>query len=95
MNLAAFRVQFPEFAAAPDAMVQVFLDAAALQIDATVWLTLTDQGHGFLAAHKLALSPYGQAARLSPTRTAATRTTYYLHYEELRNCVTGGWARVC
>ncbi len=91
MNLAAFRVQFPEFAAAPDTLVQAFLDAAELQIDADVWLTLTDQGHGFLTAHKLALSPYGQAARLSKKG----ETTYYQHYQELRNSVTGGWIRVC
>ncbi len=91
MLLADWRVQFPEFAAAPDALVQAFLDASELQVDAEVWGTLFDQGHGYLTAHKLALSPYGQAARLSKKG----ETTYYPHFKEMQAGVTGGWIRVC
>ncbi len=91
MLLAAFRIQFPEFAACPDELAQAYLDAAALQVGAEVWGTLVDQGHGYLTAHKLALSPYGQAARLSKKG----ETTYYQHYQELRSSVAGGWIRVC
>ncbi len=93
MNLAAWRIQFPEFVACPDPLAQAYLDAALLQLDAEVWGNLLDQGHGYLTAHKLALSPYGQAARLS--KKNGGETTYYVHFRELQAGVSGGWIRVC
>lgn len=64
MNLAAFRVRFPEFETAGDSFVQAALDSAALETDAKLLGGFYDEAHGLLAAHKLAMSPYGMNARL-------------------------------
>jgi hypothetical protein len=88
MNLTAFRVQFPEFAKVPDALVQAHLDAADLEIDAEIWGVKADQGQGYLAAHKLTLSPFGQAARLV---SKGEGTTYFSHYNSLKHQVASGF----
>lgn len=90
-TLPAFRVQFPEFASVDDPMVQAWLDAAALEIDQVVWGEKAPQGHMYLAAHKMALSPYGQAARLAKN---ATDTTYNDHFTRLVGIVACGRGRV-
>ena len=46
-------------------MIQAFLNAAALEINLTVWGAKADQGTYYLAAHDLCLSPYGQNAKQS------------------------------
>lgn len=86
-----FRVQFPEFDSAGDTMVQAFLDAAALEIDLDVWGPKADQGRFYLAAHKLALSPFGQAARLAKDKDS---TTYWTHYTRLVSQVACGLHKV-
>lgn len=88
MALSTFRVQFPEFVKVPDALVQAHLDAAALEIDDEIWRTKADQGQGYLAAHKLTLSPFGQAARLAATNGT---TTYFTHYDTLKHQVAVGF----
>ncbi len=85
------------------------LNAAGLQIDTFVWgaygsstLTLADQGQMFLAAHKLAVTPFGQNAKMmQPTGkqgwTSAGgfgRTTYGQEYYLLMRNVSAGY-RVC
>lgn len=84
-------------------MVQAELDAAALQIDTAIWgayatlptststMTKADDGQRYLAAHKLALSPFGQAARLVAKDGG---TTYLTHYKKLQRQVSSGH-RVC
>lgn len=89
MQLEVFREQFPEFKNLGDSMVQAFLDAAALEVDADVWGTKEDQGIGYLAAHKMALSPYGQTARLG----GKDSSTYKAHYEDLVRQVGCGWLK--
>ena len=64
MNIAAFRIRFPEFETAPDSLVQMCLDVAAGETDAAAFSTAYDEAHGLLACHKLAISPYGQNARM-------------------------------
>ena len=56
-DTAGFRTRFPEFtlAIASDARVQLFLDDAALQINASAWGLKTDLGIYYLAAHSLAI----------------------------------------
>lgn len=96
MLLSTWRVQFPEFDAVSDPMAQAYLDAAALEVDLAVWGPKADQGIFYLAAHKLALSPYGQAARLAArasTKGTAT-TTYFEHFTNLVSQVTIGLSRV-
>lgn len=92
MNLATFRVQFPEFKAVADTFVQAHLDAAELEVDADVWGTKADQGIAYLAAHKMALSPMGQAAKLvNPDPKKGPLTTYHAHYLDLVRQVSSGF----
>lgn len=64
MILAAFRSRFPEFEEGSDGIVQACLDAAATELNATEIGASFDEAHGLLAAHKLAISPFGRAARM-------------------------------
>lgn len=64
MTLAAFKARFPEFVTAPDPMVQAVLDAAATELNADEIGAPFDEAHGMLTAHKLAISPFGRAARM-------------------------------
>ena len=86
MNLAAFRSAVPEFQTAGDTLVQSRLDQAALRMDLGVWGTRFDEGHGLLAAHLLALSPYGQMARMVSEKGA---TTYGTQFDTLTRIVAG------
>lgn len=88
MNLAAFRIQFPEFRSAADEYVQAYLDAAAVQLSETYWRTYYDQAHGYQAANLLAMAPNGQNARLDPTKTKTT--TYAERLQRLREEITFG-----
>jgi len=88
MTLAEFRVQFPEFVNAPDTLVNAMLAAALLEIDLEVWGAKADQGQGYLAAHKLALSPFGNATRMVLNGSGAT--VYRVHYEDLQSQVAKG-----
>lgn len=63
MDLAGFRARFPEFRTAPDAVVTAALTAAAGETS-TDFGDSYDEAHGLLAAHKLAISPFGQSARM-------------------------------
>lgn len=86
MTLEEFRIQFPEFSTTPDVQVDAFLAAADLEIDREVWEDKADQGQGYLAAHKLALSPMGNNARMVAKSAADTlhgQTTYGVHYDNL------------
>lgn len=84
-------IQFPEFVNASEALVNAMLTAAAEDIDPFVWGTKTDQGTGYLAAHKLAQSPYGQNVRLN---AKDGNTTYLLEYERIKRQVVVGAAFV-
>lgn len=86
-TLATFKVQFPEFANSGDPLLQAHLDAALLEIG-PVWGALADQGQMYLAAHKLALSPYGQNAKMVAKDGT---TTYQVHYQRLVGIVSSGY----
>jgi hypothetical protein len=87
MTLATFRAQFPEFVNAPDTLVNAMLAAALLEIDTEIWAAKADQGQGYLAAHKLALSPFGNGTRLVIN---GKDTTYLAHYSALVGQVSKG-----
>lgn len=53
---ALFKVRFPEFDTVADDRIQLFLDDAALVMDAGVWGDVYDLGQSYLAAHYLALA---------------------------------------
>ena len=85
-----------------DSLVVAFLGAAALELDLSVWgpygvvggnQTKADQGQMYLAAHKLAVSPLGQAAKMvaDPKRVGYERTTYGSEFRLLMRGVTSGY----
>ena len=91
-----FITQFPEFLGVSVNQINVFLAAAALEIDKTIWGPTAQQGQFWLCAHRLAASPFGQAAKMitSPLARKYERTTYGQTYKELQLQASSGF-RVC
>lgn len=89
MTLSQFLARYPEFQKAGTALVQSVLAEAATQLDQGVWGNLYDAGHGACAADILALSPFGQQARMVPK---SGTTTYRRRFEELQKTVACGGA---
>ena len=96
------RAQFPEANGVSDVLVATMLAAASLELDTSVWgafgqpgglMTKTDQGQMYLAMHKLAVSPFGQNAKMmsDPKRLGYDRTTYGREFLLLQRGVTGGF----
>ena len=85
MDLTSFRNLRPEFSTALDAMVQGALDDAALQIDAAIYGEKYDHAHGLLAAHLLAMSPFGHSARLEDGK--GDTSIYWPEYSKVRRLV--------
>jgi hypothetical protein len=101
-TLTMFRAQFPEANGVSDVLVSTMLAAAFLEIDQSVWgamgtlggtMTKADQGQMYLAAHKLACSPFGQNAKMTtdPKRNGYQRTTYGAEFFLLMRSVTSGF----
>jgi hypothetical protein len=88
LALSDFLARFPEFSRTDTTLIASALNDAALVIDPSVWGSFAGQGHGYLCAHRLALSPFGQQARLV---TKSGSTTYWEHYEALMNVVGSGF----
>ena len=88
MLLTDFRVRFPEFGQVDDSLVEAALDEAELELSTTIFRTQFDAAHGALTAHKLALSPYGQAARMVAKDGS---TTYEKHFNKLKFQNAGGF----
>lgn len=65
LTLAQFRELFADFAGAPDALVEARLAEAARRTPSSVWGDQTSDGHGWLTAHLLAQTSFGQQARLA------------------------------
>lgn len=80
MLIAAFRVRFPEFRTADDSFVQAVLDAAAKELHPTELGYAYNEAHGLVTAHKLALSPFGQSARMVNEKG---ETTYAKLFDDL------------
>jgi hypothetical protein len=86
LSLEDFRTRFPEFTATDDDYVSAKLAEALRGMDADVWGDLADDGQGYLTAHLMALSPFGNAAKLVKGDT----TTYEGHYRRLLRAVAAG-----
>ena len=91
MNLAAWRVFYPELSSLDDTMAQAFLDAAEVEIDSDLFGDQFDNAHGLLTAHKVCLSPFGKNARL---QSKDGKTTYGMQYDELKIGAACGVGRV-
>jgi hypothetical protein len=77
IDLATWRSLFPEFATAPDILVQSRIDQAALRIEPLVWGERSGEGQAFLTAHLLTLAPGGQFARLQSDKGKSTYGTQF------------------
>lgn len=90
MDLATFRALFPEFNGVPDAMITAWLAQAMVSIDATIWGTKAALGQGYLTAHYLATSPFGQNAK-AVNKFGDVNTTYMQNYKRIQLEVSGGF----
>jgi hypothetical protein len=93
LTIEAFTTGFPEFRNAEKGLVYAKLSEAYQQIDLSVWDTGANGpksgiGQGYLAAHLLALSPFGQNARMIAKNGT---TTYLTHYRNLQRQVCQGF----
>lgn len=86
MILADFRTRFPEFGTSsppqgvPDAYILALAADAELEVG-SAFGPLRTTAVFYLTAHKCALSPWGNAVRLSVAKGAST--TYEAHYKAL------------
>jgi hypothetical protein len=87
MTLAQFRVMFPEFRTALDTFVQPFLDSAATMVDLATVGTRYDMLHGLKAAHLIATSPAGVAAKMV---SKEGKTTYGEQFREVAQSKVAG-----
>jgi hypothetical protein len=101
-NLAMLRAAFPEFNGVSDVLVTTKLAEAQIEIDNSVWgaygavgapMTKADTGQMWLAAHKLAMTPFGQNARMVTNARGRgyEKTTYGSEFVNLRTSVVAGF----
>lgn len=100
-TLSMMRAQFPEFNSVSDPLMAMMLGAADLELSTFVWgaygalnqpMTKKDQGQMYLAAHKLASSPWGQNSKaVFLNRFGYHRTTYGEEFLLLQRGVTSGF----
>lgn len=90
VSTASFFVRFPEFSGdrAPLDLVQRALAEAERRVSAKIWGNLRADGIGYLAAHLISSSPWGQQARLAAQDGS---TTYGAAYERLLRTVSHGF----
>ncbi len=88
VDRASFLARYPEFEPASKAMIEGEIADAIDNVDTSVFGTKTDQAVRLKAAHALALSPFGQQARLVSKSGA---TTYGKQFDALVRSVTPGF----
>ncbi len=86
MQLPIFRLRFPEFARLQDDYVQAMLTGALPRLDTSVWGAKLDEGHGYLTAHLMAVTPAGITSGLSE----GGRSLYGRQFDILVREVAGG-----
>lgn len=86
VTVASFLASYPEFVRAPDVVdVEATLAKAVLNVDAEVWGDKTDEGIELTLAHMLALSPFGQMAKLLSEKG---QSTYGIQLQTLKEQVS-------
>ncbi len=88
----AFRLRFPEFSRLSEEMLLAYVSAAEAELSADVWGSLHGEGVLYLAASNLALTAFGQQAKLS---NGSGHSTYLRRYKDLELFIGCGVARVC
>ncbi len=84
---STFIVSFPEFSGIDSALITLKLAEAELCIDRVLWATRADAGQGYMAAHLLATSPFGNG---TATVQKDGSTRYEKNFARLARIVTGG-----
>lgn len=84
---STFKTAYPEFEALADALVEAKLAEATRRLDARVFGARADDAVGLQAAHLLALSPFGQHARLESDKGD---TTYRQELQRMMRASAGG-----
>lgn len=64
MDVATLKIRFPELKSAPNETLAAVLVAASNELDAAELGAAYEEAWALLAAHKVALTPYGRAARM-------------------------------
>lgn len=84
----SFLARFPEFEPASIAMIEGALVDARSNVDGAVFGTKTDEAVRWKTAHLLAITPFGQQARLVSKDGS---TTYGEYFMQLVRSVTPGF----
>lgn len=87
VSAAQLAERHPELADAPSTLVEAKLAEALRRIDTAVWGDLADDGQAALAAHLIAMSPFGTNAQLRAGAGANQTSIYFSTYEDLRRQV--------
>ena len=88
MTRVEFLIAFPEFSNTDTSYLDAKLAEAGRSIDRTVWnVKLADDGQGNLCAHLLAISPYGNTAKMVAKDGT---TTYGKEHKRLLGIATAG-----
>lgn len=88
LQVSDFLARFPEFGQTDLSLITATLNDAALQVDTNVFTRFSGTYHGYLTAHMLALSPFGQGARLVAKDGT---TTYQTHMKRIVQMCAGGF----
>jgi hypothetical protein len=80
LTLEQFLIACPEFGDTDLQLVLTTLNEAANEIDPCIAGPMVNSLHKYLTAHKLALSPMGQNARMLP---GDGMTTYLKHFNDI------------
>src|ERR1700747_2873142 len=90
LDAETFLLLCPEFADTDMQLIDLTLQEAALELEPSIWGAPLANGHKYLTAHKLTLSPMGQNARLVNANGEGI-TTYLTHWRQLLLKVTSGF----
>lgn len=77
LDVLAFRERFPEFRSQDSALIASCIEEASARLDASYFGTRIDSAVGQLAAHLIAVSPFGEFARLDPRKEPDGCLTIY------------------
>lgn len=88
IDLAGFRVRFPEFKAVAGTYLEAKISDAAARFSPAVFGARASEAHAWLSAHLAASAPWGYQARLQGRDDGAT--VYSEQFDQLvRECAAG------
>ena len=83
MDLTSFRVAYPEFQFAPDALVTAKIAEAVLTVSPISWGVRTDLGVGLWTAHLLTMTPQGRDLRLKADSNKSPYSERFIALQDL------------